>query len=622
MLWIAFFGLLGVVAFAATGLGLLAGDPHAAPRRHVKLVRPKDYNEEAKDDGTEREVMEVDAVFVGGGPAGLAGAYHLMQLCKKHDEAIEKGEKKGDKLGEVQICVLEKCSEIGAMGISGLVLDPKALKELIPDFEAKGAPLDCKVEKESMHFLLSPTLSAPSPIMPLPLQDHGLYIASLSKLVRWMAGLCEAEGVMMFPGFAGAYMMYDGDKVVGVQTGDKGIGHDGEKKRSFEPGVQMKAKVTVLTEGTRGSLTRDVTRKLKLDAGKNPNSYCLGVKEIIEVPAGQVPAGEVMLTAGWPLGDKTYGGSFMYSMKDNLVALGLMVGLDYADPNTDPQVLLQRMKMHPQFQKYLKGGKVIQYGAKTVPLGGYYAMPKAYADGLLLAGDSAGLVNAERLKGVHLAIKSGMLAAETVFEAMIAKDSSEKTLSSYEKKLKSSWIEEEMYKARDFHANFHDGLAVALIKNGPAGTPVIGPILGPLLGSKSRTPVPNDFETKRTLSEVGGLKNIKEGIPYDGKLFMDKLSDVYLAGSKGEEDQPSHLQVLNRDVCSTECADLYGNPCTRACPANVYEMVEDESKPGRKKLHLNPTNCVHCKTCDLIDPYINIRWVVPEGGDGPNYSQM
>jgi electron-transferring-flavoprotein dehydrogenase len=594
---------------------LFMGDARSAQHKEVKLIRPKDYNEEAKDDGVEREAMDVDVLFVGAGPAGLAGAYHLMQLAKKHDAAIEKGEKKGDKLGEINITVVEKCSEIGAMGLSGMVLDPASLRELIPDFEAKGAPLDCKVEKESMHFLLSPELAVKLPVMPPPVHDHGLFIGSLSKLVRWLAGLCEADGVMVFPGFAGAYMKYDGDKVVGVRTGDKGIGHNGEKKRNFEPGMDLKAKITVLTEGTRGSLTRDAVRHLKLDAGKNPQSYCLGVKEIIEVPAGQMPAGEVVLTGGWPLGDKTYGGSFMYSMKDNLVALGLMVGLDYTDPNTDPQVLLQRMKTHPVFQKYLKGGKVIQYGAKTVPLGGWFAMPKLYADGLLLAGDSGGMVNAERLKGVHLAIKSGMLAAEAAFEALVAKDTSAKQLASYQKKLEESWAGKELWKARNFHVNFKDGLVGGLLRNGVA----LG--LGSFIG-KTPTPVENDFETKRPLSEVGGLKDIKQGIPYDGKLFMDKLSDVYLAGSKGEEDQPSHLQVLNKDVCSTDCAETYGNPCTRACPANVYEMVEDESKPGRKKLHLNPTNCVHCKTCDLIDPYINIRWVVPEGGDGPNYSQM
>lgn len=595
---------------------LFVGDEKSARKAHVKLARPKDYFEEAKDDGVEREAMEVDALFVGAGPAGLAGAYHLLRLAKQHDEAIDKGEKKGEKLGEIQVAVLEKCSEIGAMGISGMVMDPKALRELIPDFEAKGAPLDCKVERESMHFLLSPTVSAKVPVMPPPVHDHGLYIGSLSKLVRWMAGLCEAEGAMLFPGFAGAYTIFEGDKVVGIRTGDKGIGANGEKKHNFEPGINLKAKVTVLTEGTRGNLTRDVTRRLKLDANKNPQSYCLGVKEVIEVPAGQMPAGEVVLTAGWPLGDKTYGGSFMYSMKDNLVALGLMVGLDYTDPNTDPQALLQLMKTHPLFQKYLKGGKVIQYGAKTVPLGGWHAMPKLYADGILLAGDSAGLVNAERLKGVHLAIKSGILAAETIFAALVAKDTSEKQLSSYQKKIEDSWVGKEMWKARNFHVNFKDGLAMALVKNGIA----IG--LGELIGKRSRTPVESDYETKRPLSDVGGKKDVKKGIPYDGKLFMDKLSDVYLAGSKGEEDQPSHLQVINRDLCSDECYERFGSPCTGACPANVYEMIEDEAKPGKKKLHLNPTNCVHCKTCDLIDPYINIRWVVPEGGDGPNYSQM
>jgi electron-transferring-flavoprotein dehydrogenase len=616
MEWLVVLAALVPIVAAINIAFLFIGDDGSSRKTRVKPVRDPDYFEEAKDDGVEREVMEVDALFVGGGPAGLAGAYHLMNLVKKHDEAIEKGEKKGEKLGELQICVLEKCSEIGAMGISGMVLDPKSLKELIPDFEAKGAPLDCKVEKESMHFLLTEKVSAKVPVMPPPVMDHGLYIGSLSKFVRWMATQCEEAGVMLFPGFAGAYVEYDGDKVVGVRTGDKGIGHNGEKKRSFEPGIKMKAKVTVLTEGTRGNLTRDAVRKLKLDEGKNPNSYCLGVKELIEVPPGQMPAGEVVLTAGYPLGDKTYGGAFMYSMKDNLVQLGLMVGLDYKDPNTDPQVLLQRMKMHPLYQKYLGGGKVIQYGAKTVPLGGWFAQPKPYADGLLLAGDSAGYVNAERLKGVHLAIKSGMLAAETIFDALVTKDYSATKLASYEKAVKDSWMGAELYKARNFHHNFHDGLAVALAKNGAVVA------LGELVNSKSQPHVDADYETKKTLSEVGGLKDIKKGIPYDGKLFMDKLSDVYLAGSKGEEDQPSHLQVLDKSVCATDCAEKYGNPCTRACPANVYEMVEDDANPGKKKLHLNPTNCVHCKTCDLIDPYINIRWVVPEGGDGPNYSQM
>jgi electron-transferring-flavoprotein dehydrogenase len=614
MTWV--YLLIAVIPFIAivNVVALFIGDNNANKKRKVPLVRTRDFNEEAKDDGVEREEMPVDVLFVGAGPAGLAGAYHLMQLIKKHNGEVEKTGK-GKKLSdEIQIAVLEKCSEIGAMGISGMILDPRSLKELMPDFEEKGAPLDCKVDTESMHILLNENVGIKAPIMPPPVHDHGLYAGSLSKFVRWLAGICEEEGVMLFPGFAGAYPIYDGDQVIGVRTGDKGIGHSGEKRSNFEPGIDLKAKVTVLTEGTRGSLTRDVVRRLGLDKGKNPQQYALGVKEIIEVPTGQTKPGEVVLTAGWPLPDHTFGGAFMYTLKDNLVSIGLVVGLDTPDPNMDPQVELQRMKMHPVYQKYLKGGKVIQYGAKTIPEGGWWSMPKLYAGGLLLAGDSGGFLNGERLKGVHLAIKSGMLAAETAFEALLEETYSEEFLARYEDKFKKSWAGEELWRARNFHANFHDGFWMGLAKNGLS--------IVTKGGGKSKPHVPDDFETYRTLNEMGGERDNKKGIPYDGKLFLNKLEDVYLAGSKGAEDQPSHLQVLDRSVRSTTCAELYGNPCTRACPAYVYEMVEDEQNPGKKKLHLNPTNCVHCKTCDLIDPFLNIRWVVPEGGDGPNYSML
>jgi electron-transferring-flavoprotein dehydrogenase len=594
---------------------LFVGDRGIDKRRKVKLVRPPDYNEEAKDDGVEREEMPVDVLFVGAGPAGLAGAYHLMQLVKKHNAEVEESGK-GKKLNEeIQIAVLEKCSEVGAMGISGMVLDPRSLKELMPDFADRGAPLECTVDTESMHILLNDKFGAKAPFMPPPVADHGLYAGSLSKLVRWLAGICEEEGIMIFPGFAGAFPIYDDEgKVIGVRTGDKGIGHDGEKRGNFEPGIDLKAPITVLTEGARGSLTRDVVRKFKLDEGKNPQQYALGVKEIIEVPEGQTKPGEVMLTAGWPVPDDTFGGAFLYTLPGNLVTVGLVVGLDCPDPNMDPQVELQRMKTHPAYQRFLKGGKVIQYGAKTIPEGGWWSMPRPYGPGVLLAGDSGGFLNGERLKGVHLAIKTGMLAAETAFEAMLEENYSEEFLARYEKKFKESWAGEEMWRARNFHVNFHDGFWMGLAKNG----------LSMLTkgGGKGKPHVPADFETYRTLSEVGGERDTKKGIPYDGKLFLNKLEDVYLAGSKGAEDQPSHLQVLDKSVCADECATLYGNPCTKACPANVYEMVDDEQNPGKKKLHLNPTNCVHCKTCDLIDPYINIRWVVPEGGDGPNYSLM
>ena len=593
---------------------LIVGDDKITPRPKVPKLKHEPI-EKLEDSSVEREVMDVDVVFVGAGPAGLSGALHLARLAKEHDEAIDKGEKKGEKLGELQIAVLEKCSEVGAMGISGMVLDPRSLKELMPDFEERGAPFEGKVQKESMHMLLNDKLSLKAPLMPPPLQDHGLYVGSLSKFLRWMGEIAEEEGIMVFPGFAASRALYgEGDVVEGVRTGDKGIGHDGEKRGNFEPGIDLKAKVTVLSEGTRGSVTRDVIDRLGLQEGKNPQVYGIGVKEVIEVPEGQMPVGEVVLTAGWPLDQATYGGSFMYSMKDNLVSLGLVIGLDYADPNLDPQAELQRMKTHPVFQKYLKGGKVVQYGAKTIPEGGWFSRPRPYSDGLLLIGDSGGFVNAERLKGVHLAIKTGLLAAQTVFEALVEKDYSAKKLSTFEKRFEESSAGKEMWKARNFHASFSDGLLLAVPKQG------LNMITGG--GSKHPHPTRPDWESYKTLDQVGGKRDVKKGIPYDGKLFLDKLSDVYLAGSKGGEDQPPHLQVADRNLCWERCAEEFGNPCTRACPANVYEMVDDDANPGKQKLHLNPTNCVHCKTCDLIDPYRNIRWVVPEGGDGPNYSQM
>jgi electron-transferring-flavoprotein dehydrogenase len=477
----------------------------------------------------------------------------------------------------------------------------------------EGFPLKTRVKKEGVYFLTEHS-ALKFPIQPPPLKDHGLYAGSLSKLVRWLAKLCEDEGLQIFPGFAAARALYDGDRVIGVRTGDKGVSHGGKKKPNFEPGMDLRAKVTVMSEGSRGNVTRDIIRKLKLDEGKNPQNYAIGVKEIIEVPEGQAPAGEVALTMGWPLDSKTFGGAFLYTLEDNLVSLGLVIGLDYRDPNLDPQIELQRLKMHPLMQKYVAGGKVVQYGAKTIPEGGWFSLPRPYADGLLLTGDCGGFLNGERLKGVHLAIKTGKLAADVIFECLLEGDTSAVALSRFQKLFDESAQGKELYKARNFHIEFEGGLYNALAKGG------MNFALGG--GTKKARPTHDDYKSYLSLAQVGGARVTNADIPYDRTLFLDKLSDVYLAGSNGEEDQPSHLQVEDTSLCWERCAEEYGNPCTKACPANVYEMVDDDANPGKKRLHLNPTNCVHCKTCDLIDPYLNIRWVVPEGGDGPHYTQM
>ncbi len=568
----------------------------------------------------DRETLDFDVVFVGAGPANLSSAYHLARLVKNYNEEISKGTQKGEPLEDIEIAVIEKGATVGAHILSGAVMDPKALKELIPDFIEQGAPLESPVKEDSFLYLTS-KLAIKSPIIPPPLKNHDYYIVSLNRLTAWLGEKCEEVGVNIFPEFPGADLLYDeNDRVLGVRTGDKGIDKEGKRKANFEPGVDLKAKITILGEGPRGSLTKQLVQRLGLDEGREPQVYSIGVKELWELPDNRYPAGRVTHTLGFPSDSQTYGGGWIYGMQNNIINIGYVTGLDYKDPLIDPHAEFQRYKTHPYIAKLLEGGKMIRYGAKTIAAGGYFAMPKMYADGVLLVGDCAGFLNSQRLKGIHSAIKSGMLAAEAIFEALIANDFSAKQLQSYERIVSESWIIPELKKVRNFHAGFKHGRWLGMVNTGLQF--FTG---GRAWGLFDRDKAVAGHQEMKKLSSYGyrgdKLEQRYDGLRFDGKLTFNKVTDVYHAAVGHDEDQPAHLHVLDTNICSTRCVEEYGNPCQRFCPAAVYEMV-DEGGTGKRKLQINFSNCVHCKTCDIMDPYQIINWVTPEGGGGPDYKGM
>jgi electron-transferring-flavoprotein dehydrogenase len=568
----------------------------------------------------DRESLDFDVVFVGAGPANLSGALHLSRLVKKHNNAVAKGEQTGEALGDVEICVIEKGATVGAHILSGAVMDPRALRELMPDFVEQGAPLESPV-KEDYFLYLTPKHALRSPITPPPLKNHGYYIVSLNRLTGWLGEKCEEAGINIFPEFPGADLLYDkDDRVIGVRTGDKGIDKEGKRKANYEPGVDLHAKVTVLGEGARGSLTKQLIQRLNLDEGREPQVYSVGIKELWELPDDRYPAGRVTHTLGFPSDVHTYGGGWIYGMQNRILNIGYVTGLDYNDPLLDPHAEFQRYKTHPFIARLLEGGKMIRYGAKTIAAGGYFAIPQTYADGVLLVGDSAGLLNSQRLKGIHSAIKSGMLAAEIIFEALLAGDFSAQQLKRYEQIVNDSWIVPELRKVRNFHAGFRHGRWLGLINSGLQF--VTG---GRAWGIFDRDKAKRGHEEMKKLSSYGyrgdKLEQRYDGLRFDGKLTFNKLTDVYHAAVGHDEDQPVHLHVLDTNICSTRCAEEYGNPCQRFCPAAVYEMVDD-GENGHRRLQINFSNCVHCKTCDIMDPYQLINWVTPEGGGGPDYKGM
>ncbi len=573
---------------------------------------------EMNQDEVQRESMDVDVLIVGGGAAGLSAALHLQNLITRHNEDVASGAKAGQPIPEQMIAVIEKASEIGAHSLSGAVLNPVALRELIPDYRDQGCPIETEVTHDAAYFL-GKNFKFKLPITPPPFQNEGNLLISLSKFNRWLGQQCEAKGINIFPGFAAVEALYEGDRVVGVRTGDKGLDKHGGRKPNFEPGLLLKSKVTIFAEGTRGSLFQQVAKKLGLMDGKNPDVYELGVKEIIQCQPGTIEPGHVIHTLGYPT-YKGVGGTFIYTLPNDQIILGYVGYCDTSDPLFDPHRQLQQLKTHPFIYDMIKGGKVIAYGGKTLPAGGWYSMPKLYHDGMMVIGDTASMVDVKKLKGIHLAMKAGMCAAETALEGILANDFSAKTLSSYETKVNKSYIKSDLWKTRNFHQTLSMGMYASL--------PLIG--LQEITNGRGlfdRMKIQHkDYETTEPVLDTWGPRpweqEENQAPKPDGVLFFDKLSSVYLTGTMHDEHSPSHLKVANTSVCRDVCYDKYQSPCNHFCPASVYEMVPDVEIPGKKRLQVNYTNCIHCKTCDLKCPFDNIDWTTPEGGGGPQYKEV
>ncbi len=547
----------------------------------------------------ERESMDYDVVIVGAGPAGLAAAIRLKQLAQ-------------DAGTELSVSVVEKGSEVGAHILSGAVMEPRAMTELIPDWQAKGAPLQTKVSQEKFLFLRKGgKTSFPAFLLPREMQNHGNYIISLGNVCRWLASQAEELGVEIFPGFAAAEVLYDEKGAVkGVATGDMGIAKDGSHKGSFEPGVELHAKYTFFGEGCRGSLTKTLMERFDLAAKSDPQTYGIGLKELWQVAPEKHQPGLVMHTAGWPLDSKTYGGAFLYHLEDSQVSVGFVIGLDYQNPHMDAFEEFQRFKTHPAIRPLFEGGKRIAYGARALIEGGLQSLPELVFPGGALIGDGAGFMNVPKIKGSHAAIKTGMLAAEAAFEALRDGDSRPPVLAAYPEAFRKSWLHKELRRARNFRPAFRRGL-------------LFGTLYGGVDLKVLRGRAPWTFKNH---ADHTSLKKAAESMKIDypkpdGEVSFDRLSSVFISNTNHEEDQPGHLTLKDDGVPIATNLALYDAPEQRYCPAGVYEIISDEDG-GNPRLQINAQNCVHCKTCDIKDPTQNINWVVPEGGGGPNYPNM
>ncbi len=549
----------------------------------------------------ERESLEVDVLFVGAGPATLASALHLQQQIAAHD------------IEPPTILVIEKGAAVGEHVLSGAVMNPRAIAELMPDWREKGFPIEHICTRDSLYFFTKKRHFV-SPITPPPFKKKGYPVVSISKIVKWMAERCEEAGIEIYPGFAGDELLTEGDRVVGVRTGDMGVDKNGKPKANFQPGMDIYAKVTVLGEGVLGTLTKQLIERFDLQ-GRNPQVYETGIKEIWKIDPKKHRPGRVIHGMGWPNWFKPVSGMWLYDLQNEQVSLGYVTMLDAESPWNNPHLGMQRFKEHPWLRDLLDGAELVKYGARCLPVGGIYAQPKLYTDGALIVGDSAGFCNAEKLAGIHMAIKSGMMAAETIVDALRAKDTSSLTLGGYAERYRRSWAWQEHMEARNFHGSWEKGAAFFFL-NQPfrmitGGRGLVDPL---------------DFRPgwahTRKLSELEGEERTPPTPEFDRKLTFDRETLVQYAGANHDADQPSHLVVADTDLCRDVCTEEYGNPCEHFCPAHVYEMVPDDQNPGKKSLLIHHENCVHCKTCDIADPYQVITWTPPEGGQGIDYSGM
>ncbi len=565
------------------------------------------------------ERMQVDVLFVGAGPASLAGALRLARRVRDYNEGRAPSPAAGVERRplEAQIVVLEKAREVGQHGLSGAILNPAVLRDLVPDFESRGFPAGMRVEDDRFVYLTPHrSLTIPAALVPKANHNRGFTTLSLGRLCAWMAGLCEREGVQIFPDTTGVALEMDGRRVRGVVTGDKGLGPDGAPRGNHQPGIVLEAGVTILGEGPRGTLAEDLIRGLGLDAEAAPQIYSLGVKEVVRVPEPRVAAGTVIHTMGHPLPDAVFGGGFLYSLAPDLFSVGLVAGLGWHDPNFDAQEHLQILKAHPFVHEFLRGGEVLAYGAKAIPEGGYWCLPRPYASGALLIGDSAGFVNIRQLKGIHYAMLSGILAADTAFEALVAGDFSEGRLASYARRLRESIVYRDLYRDRNFRHAFRGSFRAGLVRSQAYA------FLGG--GPRRRPRIEPDHVRFETELPVAGPRRLPTA---EGGLFVDKLTAVFKSGTIHREDQPSHIRILDPGRCTDTCIPRYGTaPCTHFCPANVYELVGEGA--GRR-IQVNFANCVHCKTCVILDPIDvlerdgiqNIDWRAPAEG-GPKYTSL
>jgi len=553
--------------------------------------------------------MEVDVLIVGAGPAGLATGIHLMDRMQEHG---------GD---PPTVMIIEKAAEVGNHILSGAIMDPRALDELLPDWRERESPIRTSVEEEAVSYLTG-SGEWHLPFIPPPMRNEGNWIISLGETVRWLADVAEEKGVQIVPGFPGWEPLYGEDeRIEGVRTKDMGVDKEGNQKSTYQPGVDIHADVTVFAEGVRGSLQTQLEEKFDLYDPDHPQVYATAVKELWRIPDEVHREGAVKHTIGYPLDNDTFGGSWIYHAEDNLLSMGFVVGLDYRNPRTNPNQIFQRFKLHPEIVPLLEDGELLEYGAKAIPEGGYFSMPKLFLDGALLVGDTAGFVNMQRLKGIHLAMKSGMLAAKTIREALDAEDTGKEGLRGYRERFENSWAYEEMYRSRNHRQAFRSGTFLGMIRAG-AQTLFGGRLFRDELPFE---PSHTHMETleKYFDGDVPEEKPTTDHLDVDEEhehLVVDKLEGLYHSNTTHEEDQPVHLIVQDRDICHERCTEEYGNPCQYFCPANVYEMVENED--GEMRLNINAANCVHCKTCDVMDPYEVIRWVPPEGGGGPGWQKM